>query len=107
MPRRLSVEERIKRLEENRKFAIERAVRSINAIYDARIALLLEKGLPKRGKRLVPRSLEEMAEKGKDRYVFFRTKFYEFMGLSPEEAHVKAEREYETYRKRWLKGMKE
>jgi hypothetical protein len=101
MPRRISLEERIRRLEENRKFAVDQAVKRVNAIYNARIDLLREKGLPE--KRTGPLSLEQRVDLGKDRYVFFRTKFYEYMGLPPEKARRRAEDEYAAYRERYLR----
>jgi hypothetical protein len=103
VPRRISIEERIKRLEENRKFAIDQAVKRVNAIYDARIDLLREKGIP--AKRTGPLSLAQRAELGKDRYIFFRTRFYEYMGLPTEQAKAKAKLDYEKYRARYLKTM--
>lgn len=106
MPRKISIEERIKRIEENKEFAIKQAEKRIEALYNARIALLREKGLPKKEERVAPRSIEEIVEKGKDRYVFFRQKFYEFMGDSPEMAKLKAERDWEKYRFKWLVVMK-
>jgi hypothetical protein len=103
VPRRVSIEERIKRLEENRKFAIDQAIKRVNAIYDARIDLLREKGIPE--KRTGPLSLAQRVELGKDRYIFFRTRFYEYMGLPTEQARARAESDYKKYRGRYLEAM--
>jgi hypothetical protein len=86
MPRRISVDERIRRLEENRKFAIDHTVKRVNAIYNARIDLLKEKGLPT--KRTGSLSLEQRVDLAKDRYVFFRrrsTSIWGYRQWKPEE----------------------
>jgi hypothetical protein len=104
MPKRLSVEERIRRLEENRQKAVEQAVKRINAIYNARIDLLREKGLKPR-KRKGPLSLQQRVELGKDRFVFFRKRVYEYMGTPPEEAQRRAEADYEKFRGKYLSAF--
>jgi len=106
LPRRISIEERIKRLQENKAYAMEQAAKRVAAIYQARIDLLRERGLPPKEERMVPRSLPEMVAKGKDRWIFFRTRFYVHMGLSPSEARGKAEREYEKYKAKFLIAMR-
>jgi hypothetical protein len=100
MPRRISLEERIKRLEENKAFAVEQATKRASALYQARIDLLREKGLKK--KKAGPLSLKQRVELGRDRYIFFRTRFYEYMGFSHEEAQRKATEDYENYRAGFL-----
>jgi len=113
MPRkRLTAEERIKRLIENRDYIINQRVegfkKMFTAIYDARIDLLREKGLreAKPARKVAARTLEEMMEKAKDRFIFFRTRFYVHMGFPEHIAKAKAEEEYEKYRMKWLISMK-
>jgi len=105
--RKLTLEERIRRLEQNRDAVIEQRVEAfrkrITALYDARIDLLREKGLPE---AKPAENTEEMMVKAKERYVFFRYRFYVRMGLSEAEARRKAEQDYENYRVGWLAFMR-
>jgi hypothetical protein len=100
MPKRLTLEERIRRLEEEMTVAIAQAVRRTNAIYRAKIDLLREKGLPP--KKPDSLSLEQRVNLGKDRYVFYKTRYYMYMGLPKEEAQRIAEEEFMRYREKYL-----
>jgi hypothetical protein len=102
MPRRLSIEERIKRLEEKKTVAIAQAVRRINAIYSARIDLLREKGLPSKKPEPDSLSLKQRIDLAKDRHVFYKTRYYMYMGLPQEEAQRMAEEEFIRYRTKYL-----
>lgn len=103
--RKLSVEDRIRALEEKKKFALEQAAKRIEALYNARIDLLREKGLKKPKERRGPLSPKVRVDLARDRYVFFRTRFWEHMGLPPEQAKAKAEIEYEKWRRKWIEEM--
>jgi hypothetical protein len=109
------IKDRIKRLEENKEFAIHQATekfeRNMRAVYDARIDTLraIESGQltgkikPAEG---VKRSLEGAISDGKDRYIFFRTRVYERMGMTQSEASSRAAREYERYRGGFLAAIR-
>jgi len=111
LPRRISLEERIRRLEENKEYFIKQRVEAfekrLRAMYNARIDLLKTMGPKTKPKEKVHRTLEEMMDKAKERYIFFRKRFYEYMGLDPDEAKRRAEYDYQKYRQRWLSALME
>ncbi|MFB0543216.1 MAG: hypothetical protein ACETVR_00395 [Candidatus Bathyarchaeia archaeon] len=109
--RRISAEERIKELEENRESYIRRKVEAfekrIRATYQAKIDLLREKGLPetRTQRRRAKRSIVEMLNRAGDRSIFYRLRYYEYMGLSPEEARKNAERDHKRYCMGWSRPV--
>ena len=111
MNRRKTVEEKIEELEENRepyvKIKVEAFEKRLRATYQAKIDLLREKGLPetKTQRKRAKRSIEEMMNMAGDRSIFFRTRYYEYMGLSPEEARRLAKRDHERYCMGWTRSM--
>ena len=109
--RRISAEEKIKKLEENRESYIKRKVEAfekrIRAMYQAKIDLLREKGLPetRTQRKRAKRSIREMLNRAGDRSIFYRVRYYEYMGLSPEEARKNAERDHERYCMSWSRAV--
>lgn len=107
MPKKLSVEERVKKLKDERESVIEKRVEKfrsrMEALYDAKIDLLREKGLPP--KKTGSLSIEGMVAKAKERYMFYRYRFWIHMGLPEDKAKAKAEVEYIKYKAGWLSAM--
>ena len=111
MTRRKTVEEKIRELEDKRESYIRRKVEEfemrLRATYKAKIDLLREKGLPetRTQKKRAKRGIKEMMNKAGDRSIFFRTRYYEYMGLSPEEARKNAERDHKRYCMGWSRSV--
>lgn len=111
MTRRKSVEEKIKELEENREPHIRRKVeefeKRLRAMYQAKIDVLREKGLPetRTQRKRAKRGIGEMLNRAGDRSILFRTRYYEYMGLSSEEARNSAKRDHERYCIGWTRAV--
>ncbi len=112
MGRRITVEEKIKKLRENRNFIIKQQVEAfrkrLTATYNAKIDVLEKFGLketPTERKRVGGRTVDQMMEKARERYVFFWTKFYEHMGMDSQQARARAEETYIKYRLKWQASM--
>lgn len=109
MGRKLTVEERIKRIEENRERLIasrlEKVRKHLNAVTDAKIDLLREKGVPQKPARSPGRSLDVMMAKAEERYKFFRYRYYIHIGVPEAEARQKAAEDYAKYRLEWTRSL--
>lgn len=108
MGRRITAEEKIKKLRENRNFIIEQKEEAFRkrftATYDAKIDVLERFGLKEtkaKRKKVGGRTIDQMMGKGKERYIFFWTKFYEHMGMHSQQARARAEEIYTKYRLKW------
>jgi len=102
-----TVKDKIKQLEEDREVFIKRRVenyeKSVRASYQAKIDLLRTMGF--KPTKTEVGSLQEMSERGKDRYIFHRERYYVHMGLSPERAHEKAVQEQSCQQQGWLRAL--
>ncbi|MBA7684846.1 hypothetical protein ES703_93259 [subsurface metagenome] len=112
MGRRIPVEEKIKRLREKRNVIIEQKAEAFRkrftATYDAKIDVLEKFGLKETAterKKVGGRTIDQMMEKMKERYIFFWTKFYEHMGMDPQQARARAEEIYAKYRLKWKASL--
>lgn len=108
MGRRITAEEKIKKLRENRNFIIEQKEEAFrkrfSATYDAKIDVIEKFGLKEtktERKKVGGRTIDQMMGKGKERYIFFWTRFYEHMGLDSQQACARAEEIYTKYRLTW------